>query len=65
MDKSHKPVYVVQINRPEARNAVDGETARLLHQAFVDFAEDDEVSRSGIGLREHTASAKRRICSSI
>ena len=43
VDKSRKPVFVVQINRPEVRNAVDGETAKLLHDAFIDFAEDDEV----------------------
>jgi enoyl-CoA hydratase len=43
IDKQYKPVYVVQVNRPEVRNAVDGETARLLHSAFVDFAEDDQV----------------------
>jgi enoyl-CoA hydratase len=43
IDRTHKPTFIVQINRPEVRNAVDGETARLLHDAFIDFAEDDEV----------------------
>lgn len=44
IDRRDKPVFVVQINRPDKRNAVDGETARLLHDAFINFAEDDEVS---------------------
>jgi enoyl-CoA hydratase/carnithine racemase len=43
IDRSHQHVFIVQINRPSVRNAVDGETARLLHDAFIDFAEDDEV----------------------
>ncbi|MGA7758922.1 MAG: crotonase/enoyl-CoA hydratase family protein [Ilumatobacteraceae bacterium] len=37
-------VRVVTIDRPEVRNAVDGPTARLLYDAFVDFDADDEVS---------------------
>ncbi|HXV72356.1 MAG TPA: crotonase/enoyl-CoA hydratase family protein [Acidimicrobiia bacterium] len=36
-------VRVVEINRPEVRNAVDLETATLLHEAFVDFEDDDTL----------------------
>ena len=32
---------VVTIDRPERRNAVDGPTARALHEAFLDFDADD------------------------
>jgi len=32
---------VVTIDRPDRRNAVDGPTARALHEAFVAFDEDD------------------------
>ncbi|KQS03608.1 enoyl-CoA hydratase [Sphingomonas sp. Leaf357] len=38
------PVTTIIINRPEHRNAVDGETALLLRQAFVDFDADDNAS---------------------
>lgn len=41
VDRSYKPILVVQINRPKVKNAVDDETARLLHDAFLSFAEDD------------------------
>lgn len=44
IDRTHKPTFIVQINRAEVRNAVDGETARMLHDAFIDFADDDEVT---------------------
>jgi enoyl-CoA hydratase len=37
-------VRVVTIDRPEVRNAVDGPTAQLLHDAFVGFDRDDSVS---------------------
>lgn len=37
------PLLTVTINRPEARNAVDGATARALAQAFRDFEADDEL----------------------
>jgi enoyl-CoA hydratase len=37
-------IRVITIDRPEVRNAVDGPTARLLYDAFVDFDADDEVS---------------------
>ncbi len=35
------PVTTVLINRPAARNAVDGATARAMAQAFLDFERDD------------------------
>jgi enoyl-CoA hydratase len=35
------PVTIVEIDRPEARNAVDGPTAALLADAFRAFARDD------------------------
>ena len=38
------PVRVVTIDRPDVRNAVDGPTAQLLHDAFVDLDRDDEVA---------------------
>lgn len=37
-------VRVVTIDRPEVRNAVDGPTAQLLYDVFVDFDADDSVS---------------------
>ena len=37
------PVTTIVLNRPDQRNAVDGETAALLHQAFVDFEADDSA----------------------
>jgi enoyl-CoA hydratase len=37
----HGAVSVVAINRPEARNAVDGPTATALAEAFEDFDADD------------------------
>ena len=36
------PVTIVTIDRPEARNAVDGPTATRLAEAFLDFDADDE-----------------------
>jgi enoyl-CoA hydratase len=38
---SDGPVTIVEIDRPEARNAVDGPTAALLADAFRAFADDD------------------------
>jgi enoyl-CoA hydratase len=38
-----KRVRVVTITRPEVRNAVDRETADLLHHAFVEFDADANV----------------------
>jgi enoyl-CoA hydratase len=37
------PVAIVTINRPEARNAIDPETARLLKAAFEDFNDDPKL----------------------
>jgi enoyl-CoA hydratase len=37
-------VRVITIDRPEVRNAVDGPTAQLLYDVFVDFDGDDSVS---------------------
>lgn len=36
-------VRVVEIDRPEVRNAVDLETSRLLHDAFAEFDTDPDV----------------------
>lgn len=36
-------VFIVRINRPEARNAVDGETAGLLDEAVTLFKQDDSL----------------------
>lgn len=38
------PVTVVTLDRPDVRNAVDADTARLLHQAFVAFDADPQAS---------------------
>ena len=37
------PVTIIQINRPEARNAINRETARLLREAWLAFDADDEA----------------------
>jgi len=37
-------VTIVAINRPDARNAVDGETADLLFNAFLEFDKDPSTS---------------------
>lgn len=37
------PVRVVTLQRPEVRNAVDAETARLLYEAFLAFEADDQA----------------------
>lgn len=36
-------ITIVEIDRPDVRNAVDGETANLLHDAFVEFDADDSA----------------------
>ncbi len=41
--ESKDRVRIVTINRPEARNAVDPETAQLLYDAFLVFDADDDV----------------------
>ena len=40
---SDGPVRIVTIDRPEARNAVDGPTAARLTEAFTEFAADDSA----------------------
>lgn len=40
----HDSVLVVTINRPEARNAIDRETAEALVRAFETFDTDDELA---------------------
>lgn len=40
-------IHVVTLNRPEVRNAVDGDTARALHTAFLGF-EDDPVAKVAV-----------------
>jgi enoyl-CoA hydratase len=40
----HGPVTVVTLDRPEVRNAVDGEHAQALHDAFVAFDADPAAS---------------------
>ena len=37
------PVTIVTLDRPDVRNAVDADTARALHQAFVDFDADADA----------------------
>ncbi|MDQ5985391.1 MAG: enoyl-CoA hydratase [Syntrophus sp. SKADARSKE-3] len=37
-------IYTVTINRPDVRNAVDRETAQMLHDAFLEFDRDDGLS---------------------
>ncbi len=37
----HGPITVVTLNRPEVRNAVDANTARALHAAFLAFDADN------------------------
>ncbi|ORE85847.1 enoyl-CoA hydratase [Oceanococcus atlanticus] len=41
--QTHGAVCVVTINRPSVRNCVDGETTRLLHEAFVRFEQDEQL----------------------
>jgi len=36
-------LYIVTLNRPERKNAVDGETALALYKAFKSFDEDDSL----------------------
>lgn len=38
------PVWVITINRPHARNAVDGPTAQLLDDVFAQFEADESAS---------------------
>jgi enoyl-CoA hydratase len=36
-------VFLLTINRPDKRNCVDGETAQLLHDAWIRFRDDDDL----------------------
>jgi enoyl-CoA hydratase len=36
-------VLHITLNRPEKRNCVDGETAKLLHEAWLRFRDDDDL----------------------
>ncbi len=40
-------IHVVTLNRPEVRNAVDGDTAQALHAAFLAF-EDDPAAKVAV-----------------
>ncbi|QSR25500.1 enoyl-CoA hydratase [Nocardioides aromaticivorans] len=42
--EKHGPVTVVTLSRPEVRNAVDAEHARLLTEAFTEFDADESAS---------------------
>lgn len=37
-------ILIVKINRPDVKNAEDGETADLLHEAFQEFDNDDSLN---------------------
>ena len=45
--KRDGPVTIIEISRPESRNAIDGETARLLREAWLAF-EADEAAQVGV-----------------
>lgn len=36
-------VFLITINRPKVRNCVDGETAKLLHDAWIRFRDDEDL----------------------
>lgn len=40
----HETIMTIGINRPEVRNAVNQETAKLLFQAFRSFEEDNSLN---------------------
>ena len=42
--KRDGPVTLVSLSRPDVRNAVDGETAHALADAFRDFDADDDAA---------------------
>lgn len=41
--ETNQSTFIVTINRPLVRNCVDGETARLLADAFLEFDRDDSL----------------------
>ncbi|HOP31450.1 MAG TPA: crotonase/enoyl-CoA hydratase family protein [Spirochaetota bacterium] len=42
--EKNPPICTVIINRPDMKNAVDGKTAHLLYEAFLDFEGDETLS---------------------
>jgi enoyl-CoA hydratase len=44
LTETRGPIRIVTINRPEVRNAVDGDTALALYEAFQAFNADETVS---------------------
>ncbi|MEM2535496.1 MAG: enoyl-CoA hydratase-related protein, partial [Candidatus Hadarchaeales archaeon] len=36
-------IFIITINRPEVMNCIDGETAKLLFEAWQRFRDDDEL----------------------
>jgi enoyl-CoA hydratase/carnithine racemase len=57
------PVVVVWLNRPQVHNAIDAETAQLLHQAVVRVRDDDDARAlvvSGRGGKAFSAGADLR-----
>ncbi|KAF1825530.1 enoyl-CoA hydratase/isomerase [Dissoconium aciculare CBS 342.82] len=44
VDETARPIYVVTINRPEVKNAVDQDTAHALHDAFQRFDQSDDFA---------------------
>jgi len=42
-------VLFITLNRPEKRNCVDGETAQLLHDAWIRFRDDDQLFVAVLG----------------
>ena len=43
LTRALEKIFIITINRPEKRNAVDGETAALLHDAWIRFRDDDDL----------------------
>jgi enoyl-CoA hydratase/carnithine racemase len=43
LTRVEKNIFIITINRPEKRNAVDGETAKLLEAAWIRFRDDENL----------------------
>lgn len=43
----HGPAHIIQINRPHVRNAINGQAAQALKNAWKAFEEDEEA---GVGI---------------
>jgi enoyl-CoA hydratase len=41
--ESRNRIFIITIDRADKRNCIDGETARLLHDAWIRFRDDDEL----------------------